>query len=162
MKPEKILILDENRGIYIPAKFFEYYSDEQIYYHPMFDAGTLEDIRKDCANPESEFYWEAWQYFCVNAAVTIDGQDYRLEENGDLWGIPIEWRVLSPDGFDIRMDKTYKTITEAQADCHVWLDGIITYQGYYSTADRVHLHREDAYAMCEFVPIVHDDNDEEE
>lgn len=43
-----------------------------------------------------------------------------------------KYRVLSPDGFDIRRDKQYDTPEEAVADLQEWMKGFER-QGYYSS-----------------------------
>lgn len=62
-----------------------------------------------------------------------------------------KYRVLSPDGFDIRKDKTYDTAEEAVADLQDWMAGFER-QGYYSSGnERISLdHLE---GRCKIIPI---------
>ncbi len=45
----------------------------------------------DAANPESENYWEDWEWILNNAKYTDkDGSVYYLHQDGDLWGLCYE------------------------------------------------------------------------
>ncbi len=59
------------------------------------------------------------------------------------------YRILSPDGFDIEMDRTYKKSELEQAG----KDFIarFKYQGYYSTANREHIALDDLLECCEII-----------
>lgn len=41
------------------------------------------------------------------------------------------YRVLSPDGFDIKQDEEYKTLKDAHCALHEWVQ-CFNHQGYYS------------------------------
>lgn len=83
---KRIVILDGLRGIYIPQTFFAQHDDSQII---MQDKTHLAEIRKDCADPENELYWDSWIDFVDNAYVMYGEKVYALEEDGDLFGIEV-------------------------------------------------------------------------
>lgn len=82
MKTEPTLLLDSNRGDYIPeifARCYEHRIPEHIYSY-------LQD-------PEREEYWEAWAWVLDTVTIEIDGYPHYLWHDGDLWAIP--------EGFDL-------------------------------------------------------------
>jgi hypothetical protein len=84
-KPDMLLWLDSNRGVYIPQHFVESFKD--------FDAHVSDVSAEDKATllsgPDSESYWDAWADVCDNATVTDEnGIKYRIHHDGDLWLIP--------------------------------------------------------------------------
>ena len=74
-----ILLLDGNRGIYIPKIFAECFplllSDEQ---------------KADLSNPDNEFYWETWEDVIDNIKIPFQDKMYYLYQSGDLWAVPDE------------------------------------------------------------------------
>lgn len=67
-----------------------------------------------------------------------------------------KYRVLSPDGFDIRRDETYDTPEAAVADLQDWMKGFER-QGYYSSV-KGRISLDNLEGECKIEPI----NDEEE
>lgn len=87
------LILSDARGIYIPRDFLTD-SDNAIAWEHCRSWGLTEDNAtqwQDAANPESEWYWEAWHWVLSHAKFTDkNGDIFILHQDGDLWGLCIE------------------------------------------------------------------------
>jgi hypothetical protein len=62
-----------------------------------------------------------------------------------------QYRILSPDGFDIEMDRTYKESELYQAG-QDFLARFQT-QGYYSNSNREHIDLVDLLDECEIIEI---------
>jgi|HubBroStandDraft_2_1064218.scaffolds.fasta_scaffold00002_52 hypothetical protein len=77
---DRILLLDENKGVYIPQQF------ARMYYKDVtgIDLSILQKLDIDHVD-----YWEAWEDVLQHAMITIDGHQYTLEQDGDLWAVPI-------------------------------------------------------------------------
>ena len=83
------LILSDARGFYIPRDFLTDNYNEIDEKH--CKAWGLTDQNKeqwmDCADPENEWYWDAWDWILNNAKfVDENGNVYRLWQDGNLWG----------------------------------------------------------------------------
>jgi hypothetical protein len=63
-----------------------------------------------------------------------------------------KYRILSPDGFDIEMDRTYKQSELYQAG----QDFLARYKarGYYSTGNREHIALDDLLENCEIIELL--------
>lgn len=80
------LLLDSNRGIYIPRDFVRIYKD---------NISNIDDAEIKAAvvlidelgkqNWIDEDYWWNWDYLVDNVILDIDGYKYRLVEDGDLF-----------------------------------------------------------------------------
>ena len=81
-RPEKLLWLSDSRGMYIPRDF-------TIINRHLVTGVCDEDWKILEAGPDSEGYWDAWIEVCDQARVSMNGVDYHLEHDGDLWLIPI-------------------------------------------------------------------------
>jgi hypothetical protein len=101
------LILSDARGIYIPRDFVTDNHNEWNLKH--CQAWGLTDANReqweDCKNPDSEFYWDAWQWVLDNAKFTdLNGDIFTLYQDGDLWGLCVE-RMTDEEkrnfGFDL-------------------------------------------------------------
>jgi hypothetical protein len=87
-RPERTLILNDARGVYLPRDFTCNVARERVTNISDEDWATL------AAGPDSEHYWEAWDAVLCDAVVTDDnGAQYGLYQDGDLWLIPkgMEW-----------------------------------------------------------------------
>lgn len=74
-----ILLLDSNRGIYIPKNFSEF--DMQKWH---VNKGVAEKL-SDVYNYD---YWETWDYVLSSAYYLDDnGNKWELCQDGDLWAI---------------------------------------------------------------------------
>ena len=76
-----IHFLDSARGQYIPRDFAQIINRS-------FVSGVSEDLLDSLAKEDSAnggFYWEDWQTVLDNAKVIIDGREYTLHHDGDLW-----------------------------------------------------------------------------
>jgi len=85
-KPEPVLFLSEERGIYIPRDFASFVSFDQLRNVNQEDYDSISD-RYD------EFYWESWNIIASDGQLLSKGIVYNLYEDGDLWLIPVgmEW-----------------------------------------------------------------------
>jgi len=88
-----IHILSDARGTYIPRDFLtDQYNDiarEHCRAWGLTESNESEWL--DATNPDSEGYWDAWEWVCNHAKFTADnGDTYRLYQDGDLWGICYE------------------------------------------------------------------------
>ena len=89
-RPEPLLWLNDARGVYIPRDFANCFVDRAKHVAHVTD----EDWSILKAGPDHDYYWETWDIILQNAIVTDDnGISYRLDQNGDLWLIPVgmEW-----------------------------------------------------------------------
>jgi hypothetical protein len=59
------------------------------------------------------------------------------------------FRIISPDGFDIRRDKFYLSIKEAKQDLKEWIKGFRR-QGYYSSMNG-HIALADLANNCQII-----------
>ena len=75
------LLIDSNRGQYIPKGFAEDFMDSWS-----FDGDFIPD-KKILSDPEHEGYWEEWDSVLSNAFIVINGVKYGLHQDGDLWAI---------------------------------------------------------------------------
>lgn len=103
------LLLDSNRGVYIPQNFFEivleqsniakksnlHKSKKQRWIVPSKNFIWLQSQLMDT---DSENYWEAWETVC-NCAYFIDkdGKRWTLWQDGDLWAVR-EDHIWSEEG----------------------------------------------------------------
>ena len=83
---EPVLLLDGNRGIYIPKIFAE----EII--NGVYRVKNREDLTvllNDLDSPNNEYYWESWEDL-LNNCILLDskGNEFTLYQNDDLWAIP--------------------------------------------------------------------------
>lgn len=89
MKYAVILILSSARGIYIPRDFIcDDYNEIALEHCKAWGLNESNiECWQDAANPDSEFYWEAWEWILSNAEYKAgNGDKYRLYQDGDLWG----------------------------------------------------------------------------
>lgn len=81
------ILLDSNRGIYIPQHFAEDFAIHSV------DGEGWEGIsEKDretlLAGPDAEWYWDTWADVVDHATYTdTDGNVWRLYQDGDLFAI---------------------------------------------------------------------------
>ena len=113
--PAVALLLDSNRGVYIPQNFV---TECMILAIDGFgwSGVTVEDIAtlamKDgddnFVSPyDIEHYWETWGTVCNNATFTENGHVWRLYQDGDLWAICDELMTDEEKenfGFDVDED----------------------------------------------------------
>lgn len=83
------LILSDARGIYIPRDFVCDDAHEIAEHCAKWGlTAANREHWEDAANPDSEWYWEAWDWILNNARYTDeDGDVYTLHQDGDLWGL---------------------------------------------------------------------------
>lgn len=73
------LLLDGARGTYIPRDF------STDFHHDKWQGVSAEEW-EILADPEHEYYWEAWDSVLSNATFADDdGSIWRLYQDGDLW-----------------------------------------------------------------------------
>ena len=75
----RICIVDGLHGVYVPQRFAAVYGAQ-------VSASLLKELQ---AGPNSEAYWEAWEEVLNTSNIIIDGTIYRLEQDQDLFAIPI-------------------------------------------------------------------------
>lgn len=87
MRESWILLVDSNRGVYIPQSF------ESMYRHLVTNADELADNLDGLKDAEGQFYWEDWSTVEDNAKLTIEGKEYtiRQTEHSDLWAVPVDY-----------------------------------------------------------------------
>jgi len=79
---EKILLIDANRGIYIPQEFAKAYGEQ-------FTGTSLEeDIAILLEGPDHAEYNEAMDEILLKGGLILDGKKYRIDQDGDLWAVP--------------------------------------------------------------------------
>jgi len=85
-----ILLLSDARGVYIPRDFLTHGLGE-IDSDRCAAWGLTETNREwweDAASPDSEFYWDAWEWILNNARyIDSAGNVYNLYQDGDLWAL---------------------------------------------------------------------------
>jgi len=87
-RPEPMLWLADNRGIYIPQHFAESFSNPEKHVSGVSES----DWKTLLEGPETEWYWEAWDTICNNCVVTDDfGNQFFIHQDGDCWLIPKGW-----------------------------------------------------------------------
>lgn len=102
-----ILILSDARGIYIPRDFLtdQYNAIDAEHCEKWSLNESNKDNWIDATNPESEWYWEAWDWILSNAKFTADNGDvYYLHQDGDLWGLCVDKMTIEQRinfGFDL-------------------------------------------------------------
>jgi hypothetical protein len=82
-----VLLLDGNRGIYLPKTFAEEIING-VYKVKNMNA-EIRSYLAELGNPDNEFYWEAWDGL-LSECILIDhkGNEYFLYQNDDLWAVP--------------------------------------------------------------------------
>ena len=87
-----VLILSSDRGIYIPRDFLTNdYEEVDMEYCAAW--GLTEENKEhwiDAINPDSEYYWDAWEWVLDNAVWREDGSVFKLYHDGDLWALCYE------------------------------------------------------------------------
>jgi hypothetical protein len=71
------ILLSDNRGVYIPRDFALYFED--------MDGVRAEDMEILKAGPDHEGYWDAWDCVLSDAKREINGNVWRLYQDGDLF-----------------------------------------------------------------------------
>lgn len=75
------LLLDGCRGQFIPRDFVTDFDLSRW-------QGVSDWAREQCADPNNEGYWDAWQDILDNAVHTApDGRRFTLHQDGDLWAL---------------------------------------------------------------------------
>lgn len=73
-----ILLIDSNRGIYIPQYFAKEFSHWPI----------SADDSKILENTDHEYYWQAWDnVLATSKHVDKEGHTWLLYQDGDLWAV---------------------------------------------------------------------------
>jgi hypothetical protein len=104
--------------------------------------------------PYKDFDWFQYEAYCGEDWTTWFIPTYRIEQiNQDL---PVSYRVLTPDGFDIRRETIYDTPEQAEEDLTQWVKGYEA-QGYYSWRGN-RLSLEELKANCKILKsfLLHD------
>jgi hypothetical protein len=81
------LLIDDSRGIYIPKVFAESFDLTKWGFSESDSKLLLEDL----LNPDSDWYWEAWEIVLRDACYQDDNLDiWYLEQDGDLFAVKEE------------------------------------------------------------------------
>jgi len=87
VKPQPLLWLTDARGIFIPRDFATCFSEDN---REKFVKGVQpEDWKILEEGPDSQQYWEVWEEVERDAIVNINGTEYFLNQDGDLWLVPV-------------------------------------------------------------------------
>lgn len=82
------ILLDSNRGIYIPRDFVNGF--DMKYW------GISEYLAQECSDPDNENYWDAWNDILDKAKYKAeDGRVFNLYQDGDLYAIC--WNALTDE-----------------------------------------------------------------
>jgi hypothetical protein len=87
------LLLDSNRGVYIPRDFLAPGTNLPDWDHCQSWGLTSENQGQWIAacHPGNDAYWDAWTWILDNAEFKdADGNLYRLHHDGDLFGLCYE------------------------------------------------------------------------
>lgn len=94
MTPNAQLLLDGNRGVYLPQQFAtNYISDIPVQ--------LREDFEILKYGPEHPDYWESWDDITLWLKPVINDKTYELYQDGDLWLIPEDEAHLIDEDNDI-------------------------------------------------------------
>jgi len=81
---EPILLMDANRGAYLPQEFARGINRDCLFNVDPLDLETLANGPDD----NTEDYWEAWDVVLSDAEIYLDGRKYTLSLDSDLWAWP--------------------------------------------------------------------------
>ena len=77
-----LFCLDSLRGVYIPCEFYESFN---------WDLSSLKKADYvELADPEHEHYDESWARLLDNFSCVLEGVEYYLYHDMDLWLVPKE------------------------------------------------------------------------
>lgn len=80
------LLLDGNRGVYIPQVFANTFDLERMKGVQTDDIETLrEGPEAEDWDAWTEGYWDAWTNVLDNVTFEEDGNTWHLHQDGDLW-----------------------------------------------------------------------------
>lgn len=87
---DAVLLIDSAAGVHIPREF------AQDFAHLVVNADDLREeldflARTDpheANEDDAERYWEDWDKVIDEAVLEIDGERFRLHQDGDLWAVP--------------------------------------------------------------------------
>jgi hypothetical protein len=103
-KPETLLWLADHRGVHIPQDFAESFKDRDKDVSGV-DAEQWAILE---AGHEHEHYWDTWSDVMDSAQITIDGIEYCVWQDGDVW--------LIPDGMEYSEDNGWYWPSEDDDD----------------------------------------------
>jgi hypothetical protein len=89
---EPVCLIDSHYGIYIPQYLSELVKDGTLKVSGISDK-SLNTILEDLKSPNNEHYWDSYDSLLNYTFTTIDGKEYYLYPDCDLW--------LIPEGLDI-------------------------------------------------------------
>lgn len=77
----RVLLLDGNRGIYLPQQFARLYADQLEGIDP--NEGDIPILME---GPDNEYYWDSWDSVLLNGCLRGEnGALWILEQDDDLW-----------------------------------------------------------------------------
>lgn len=98
VKPEVKLLITDASGQYIPKEFVQdffikgFTDPELIEKSVSYFTDINPDWCSDCLDSDNEFYWDSWTMILNNARIVLDGEEYYLYQDGDLWLIPASFQ----------------------------------------------------------------------
>lgn len=95
-RPEPLLWLGDNRGVYIPRDFALCWADGARDKHV---SGVRPEVWAALEDANGDGYWDAWTELCARARVTIDGITYHVWQDGDCWLVPVDMPWSDDLGF---------------------------------------------------------------
>ena len=88
MKKEIELLLDSNRGIYIPQQFAKHYGPSLYKNNKGMGKELRDDIGALLDGPDNDDYWDAWDSLLNREYIGEDGTKFTLYQDDDLWLVP--------------------------------------------------------------------------
>lgn len=82
-----LLLVNGAHGIYVPLVFATQYEK------PLrdSDAVTAEDVEVLLGDGQNgEHYWETWDHVMQNFTLVVEGREFFLFQDGDLWALPLD------------------------------------------------------------------------
>jgi hypothetical protein len=87
-------LIPDRVGRYIPQRFMEQYEDDIVNREELSD----EDIETVLEGPDAEWYWQAWDSLLMSLKIELNGSEYEIFQNQDLYAIEPD---LSDEAFDL-------------------------------------------------------------
>lgn len=99
-----LLWADDHHGIYCPQYALQRLNRDQVTGIQDDDWSTV------LAGPDQEWYWESWANIIDSATIALDGNQYRIDQDGIVWLVPL--------GMSYSEDKGYYWATDEDDDCY--------------------------------------------
>ena len=87
-----MLLLDGNRGVYIPQVFANTFDLDRMKGIRQCDIETLRE------GPDTEGYWDAWDSILGSVSFEEKGNTWHLYQDGDLWAYCVD--LMSDEDYE--------------------------------------------------------------